>query len=98
MKSIISEDKAQEVLVNNLSGKELIAYRCKNTSHEIAYAVLVKLRSDNYGFVPLNNSDSKPRYEARNWFAAVELAAKSRELKAFDSMGEMISAMYNNKF
>ena len=101
MKLIITPEKAQEIRVSELKGKELVAYRCRRSEGNTdspTYAVLSKLGSSRYGFVPLNYSNSNPTFEGHSWQEAVEIASKNRQLAAFDSMKEMIEAMHTNKF
>lgn len=102
MKSIVNKQVCKEIFVEQLDGNEIIAYRCKNS--EDKYAVLARLHhfdscgNKSYGFIPLGESDSNPRYVANTWFESVKLASKSRELKVFDSCKEMIAAMKDKCF
>ena len=96
MRHLINKEKKTEVTISDLNGDELIAYKCKSDSG--AYAVLSKLTNFQWGFIPLNNSNSNPRYIGKGWFSSIKEASKSRDLKVFDSMKEMLSAMINKEF
>jgi hypothetical protein len=96
MKTLVGKKQTSVIHYSDLTGNELIAYRCQNSD---AYAVLAKLGGGGtYGFVPLNNSNSKPRYIDASWFGSVQLAMGCRDLMVFDNMEEMITCMINRSF
>lgn len=107
MKNIINEEKRKEILVSDLLGNEIVAYKCKSTSSIKSqnYAVLARLHGvfpspncSSYGFIPLGESDKKPRYMANSWRECVKLASESRDLKIFDNFQEMVEAMSKKLF
>ncbi len=101
MKSIISKKRKTEILVDDLFGKEIIAYRCKSNRTVSNYAILSKLSKSGtrlFGFIPVGESDSGPRFVGSTWREAVERASEYRDLKIFDSPSELIEAMYNKSF
>jgi hypothetical protein len=102
MKSIIKKTQAKEIEIKDLIGKEIIAYKCKSIDMKDNYAVLSRLHDNNspslYGFVPIGDSTSKPRYVGKSWFQSVEKASENRELKTFENEKELIAAIYNNLF
>ena len=96
MKNLVKKVKIVEVTIGNLMGDEIIAYKCKSDSN--SYAILAKLLHSNWGFVPLNNSNSNPRYVAQSWDNTVNKAAECRNLKVFDSMNDLIESIHNRDF
>ena len=107
MKNIINEEKSKDVRVSNLLGNEIVAYKCKSTSSIKSqnYAVLARLHGtypcpsqNSYGFIPLGESDKKPRYMAASWRECVKLASENRDLKIFDSFQEMVESMAKKLF
>lgn len=112
MLKIVTEKKPTEVLLSNLIGTELVSYRSKNSDSycvltKLTSKTLFEKASPNaarnqgtsvYGFVPLNNSSSEPRFVANSWQSAIELASQSRDLYTFANMKEMLLNMVNNKF
>lgn len=103
MKTIVNKKVCKEIFIDNLQGNEIIAYKCKSPGSVGKYAILSKLvkpggATKSYGFVPIGDSQSNPRYTANHWSEAVQLASESRELKVFDTDRELIEAMYKNMF
>lgn len=105
MKTIINKKVCKEILLDNLQGDEIIAYKCKSvaSSSKNNYAVLARLHnySSNksaYGFIPLGDSNSKPRFVGEKWIDSVHIASEIRDLKVFESFAEMIEAMYKKTF
>lgn len=96
MKHLVKKEKKFEITEDDLFGNELIAYKCRSEGN--AYAVLAKLQHSNWGFVPLNSSDSNPRYVAQSWSNAVSKASDCRNLKVFSNMSEMLNAIVNSEF
>ena len=106
MKTIVNKKACKEISIEQLNGDEVVAYKCKSPAsmEKNNYAVLARLHgnssypSPSYGFVPLGESNAKPRYMAKSWKDAVNLASESRELKVFYSFKEMLDAMYKQLF
>lgn len=97
MKKIVFQEQTDFIEFDKLIGvgAELISYRCANSD---AYCILVQLEACKYGFVPLNNSNSDPRFVGRSWKDAVAKAATSRPLYLFKSMQSMLQAMVSKSF
>ncbi len=96
MQKIINDSLPCEILVDSLSGTELVAYRSHNSE---GVCVLSKLNKGNtYGFVRLSNSISAPVFVGEGWYGSVHLAAKARQLYAFENMEELLISILNNKF
>lgn len=103
MKTIVNKKVCKEIFIDNLQGDEIVAYKCKSPDSIGKYAILSRLVkpggvSNSFGFVPVGDSKSNPRYTANHWHEAVQLASASRELKVFDTDKELIEAMYKNMF
>ena len=96
MKTLVRKKEIEEINIDNLIGNELIAYKCKSDSN--SYAILAKILHGNWGFVPLNDSNSNPRYVAQSWHRAIENASKCRVLRVFDSMNDLISNIHERNF
>lgn len=96
MRRIIANDEEDIVVpVHKLSGYELIAYKCPDSS---AICVLTKLSNCNYGFIPINDSNSVPRFLANSRVEAISNVAKQRKLFCFRTQDELVEAIYNKKF
>lgn len=90
---IIKKPDQDKMTVEDLDGKELIAYRCLTvTDNPYEVAVLSQISHGNFGFIPLNHSDSKPRYVGSSWYDAIKKAHQNRQLHIFDSMDELMTA------
>jgi len=112
MKTIVNKKACKEISIEQLKGNEVVAYKCKSPTSVAKknYAVLARLHGpicythpttspdSSYGFIPLGESDTKPRYMSNTWRGAINLASESRELKVFYSFKEMLDAMYNGLF
>lgn len=103
MKSIVNKKICKEIFVDQLEGNEIIAYKCKSIKSNGGYAVLARLHGNvcgtsSYGFIPLGDSNSKPRYVGRTWIESIRLASEGRALKVFDSLEEMLIEMKNQSF
>jgi hypothetical protein len=96
MQKIITTNKPTEITFEHLIGREIVAYRSRGGE---GVCVLSRLNKGNiYGFVRLNNSTSHPSFVGEGWFNSVKIAASARQLYTFDSMDELISSIYNEKF
>lgn len=108
MRTIVNKKVCKEIYIEQLIGNEVIAYKCKSATSVAKknYAVLARLhgseadafRNPSYGFIPLGESDTKPRYMSNTWRGAITLASEARELKVFYSFKEMLEAMYKELF
>ena len=97
MKKIVT-NVTPEVNMNSLTGKELIAYKCKNSlPGTYSVAVLSKLTPHSYGFIALDYSTSNPRYESSSWQASVKLAGENRQLYAFNDLQDLAKAIVEKK-
>lgn len=101
IKSSIKEIQVQDIESHELD-KLLFAY--KSTGGK-GYCILSKISTltssgfkNIYAFFPLNSSDSYPRYVRDSLRQSVEGCAKDREVYAFNTMEELISAMYHKTF
>lgn len=97
MKQIISKEKLTQITPDQLTGREYIAYRSRSNSR-IGYCVLTALSYNEYGFVPLLYPDSFPVYTSNSLINSVESAARNRDVRAFNSMEDMLKAMANQEF
>ena len=99
MKKIVS-NVTPEISINSLTGRELIAYKCKNVlPGRYSIAVLTKLTPGRYGFVALDYSagDTNPRFESNTIQQSIRLASEKRQLYAFDSLPELAKAIAEQK-
>lgn len=94
MKELVTERSKEIISFNDLKGNEIVAYRSQGGG---GYCILAKV-GYKHGFIPLNNSSSNIRFEERTWFEAVRKASMHRKIFVFNSMKEMISAMFNETF
>lgn len=97
MKQIISKEKLTQITPDQLTGREYIAYRSRSKS-KIGYCVLTALSHNEYGFIPLLYPSSFPVYTSNSLINAVEAAAQHRDVRAFDTMEDMLNAMTCQEF
>lgn len=101
-KLITNRELPQEIELERLIGRELIAYRTKNTVQEGSICVLSKLhdqcRVDQFGFINISYSNTAPVFLADTWIDAIKKAANSRQLYVFNNLFELILALHENKF
>ena len=89
-----------EVSIDSLTGRELIAYKCKNVeAGRYSVAVLTKLVPGKYGFVALDYSagSTNPRFEGNSFFQCIKLAGEKRQLYTFDDLSDLAKAIYEKK-
>lgn len=110
MKRIFVEPNPELVDLRNLTGNEIIAYRSNSDNNN--YCILSKLNSNGfrnknlhrnydaiYGFVPLNTSNSNPRFCNNSWQGAIQQAVNSkRNVMVFNSQDELLRAILNREF
>lgn len=99
MKNIIVS-ATEDIRVEDLTGREIVAYRSHNSEN---YCVLAKLTQvanvQMYGFVPLNGFDQSPRFMGLSPKDSIEKCfKKGRKAVAFSNMKEMLTAMLNKSF
>jgi hypothetical protein len=96
MKKLVFDEPVESIPIQNLEGKEFVAYQCKNSKN---VAVLQKLtdypetKVGMFGFVPLGDPSGKPRYTGTSFRGAASSAMKSRDVYAFSSMKDFLRWM-----
>jgi hypothetical protein len=95
MKKIVTES-VSEIKLNSLDGHEIVAYQCKSSSN---VAILARLGTsgevragmiqNKFGFVPLGDSQGKPRYFGGSFYDSIENAMVCREVYIFDNTIEL---------
>jgi len=95
MKKIVT-DSVTEIKLSSLDGREIVAYQCKNSPN---VAVLARLGSsgeiragtiqNKFGFVPLGDSQGKPRYYGGSFYDSIENAMEQREVFTFNDTIEL---------
>ena len=101
MRNLINKPVQKDIYIENLVGKEIVAYKCKSTNSKHDYAILAKLNVEgapSFDFVPIGYSDSHPRFVSNSWKGSIELASKVRDLKIFLDAKELIESMYEKLF
>lgn len=99
MKKIVT-NVTPEISINSLTGREIIAYKCKNTTPgRYSVAVLTKLKPGFYGFVALDYpaGDTNPRFESFSKEQCIKLAGEKRQLYAFEDMIDLAKAIAERK-
>jgi len=99
MKKIVS-NVTPEININSLTGRELVAYKCKNTTpSRYSIAVLTKLQPGKYGFVAIDYyaGDTNPRFEGSSFNQCIKIASEKRQLYAFDNLQELARAIADMK-
>ena len=86
MRKIVINEVLKEVTLSCLIGNEIVAYRCKSSSNA---AILAKVNATVYGFIPLGETNSVPRFTANSFTKAVETAMVSREVYIFANVVEL---------
>jgi hypothetical protein len=107
MKTLVNQTpEPVTISINELSGKELICYKCKGSGHTDTVAFLSKMSYyqeptntcyTGFGFVYLGYSNTRPSYIAHTWHESIQLAMKSRTLRVFETQKEMLTAILNNE-
>lgn len=104
MKKVIGD--INTIKLNELNGREVIAYRCKSLhgSSKRTYSVLSKLvigecsGKDNWGFINLDSADSRPTYVGTYFTDALKKANAQRELMVFDNVRKLCQAIIDKDF
>lgn len=97
MKQIIPEENISQITPEQLLGREFIAYKSQSNRNS-GYCVLTKLDEIKYGFIPLNYPHRTPRYIGTSYKNAINKAAEKRDVRAFDTLEEMLEAIVNQNF
>jgi hypothetical protein len=104
MKKVINCIPSSLVDIHHLQEGSIVVYHCKkdNGDKSMSYCMLAKIGSDpyeKYGFVPLNDSNSNPRFTGHSWRACINLALTAgRDVFVFDNMDQMLKAVYQKVF
>lgn len=98
MKKLVKEKIADitPVTLDELTGDELVAYRCVNNSLHVA--VLHKLDGCKWGFFSLGYSNNNPTYTANTRQDTIKLASQGRQLYFFSTQEELVRCIYNKVF
>jgi hypothetical protein len=94
MKRMITDQIPTEyIYVDNLTRKEIVAYRCAGVNDNNKVAVLSKISLDGapmFGFIPLGEPQDRPRFVASNWRAAISnVLDKQSDIFVFNSVVEL---------
>lgn len=101
MRKIITTLSQPEVLVDQLEGKEIVAYRCSNSTnnHVAMLSRLHKNESNSrFGFINIGYPTSAPTYTTNTFFDSLRAAQGNRKLFVFDNQAELIEAIYLKTF
>lgn len=89
---ILETPKPLTKLVSQLTGKEILAYKCPNSN---TICIIAKFANWQYGFVPLNKHIYGGAYIGDSFQDTATKAAKERRVYAFDDVIDFSKALQN---
>lgn len=107
MKKVIRPDDKDYLLPSKLTGKEFVAYATKKENaltQQSTYCILSRLeggdkeKKGRFGFINLAYTSTSASFVSDTIEESVTRAAKSREVRVFDTMEEMLTAILNKAF
>jgi hypothetical protein len=106
MKTIIHPSNENFVVPKALTGKEFVAYASKKErpDQKSSYCILSRLeggtkeKPGKFGFINVNYTSTSASFVSDTIEETVTRASKSREVRVFDSMEEMFTAIINKAF
>jgi len=97
MKRIISEPEVTYTIrVEELTGREIIAYRCPN-SDSVHILQRLNRKEDKWGFVSLAYPSSGPTFIKDTFHECVKVVMKNRKPMMFDNQADLVYAIQGKK-
>ncbi len=107
MKKLVVENEIPTIPLSEVDlGQSIIAYKQQNnrgTRNRWAYSILHRLHMDYrdkewYGFCSLYHTAGAPTYVANTWEDSAKKCANSRDVRVFESVHDLMSAIMSESF
>lgn len=107
MKTLVIPDKGNFVTPQGLTGKEFVVYASpkeNSVTKQSSYCVLSRLeggtreKPGRFGFININYTSTSASFVSDTIEESVMKAAKNRDVRVFDTLEEMLTAILNKTF